>query len=143
MVAATVLHHPGELEPCTIPPVDVHVPAERLRRPELSAAEAARVGSRWPDAAPETPCRVLGEGALFPRLVVGGRAATAAANGDVRRAEDSRRRLICTQLSPRYHPVIRWIHEMTLASRVLTTSVLGCQKGWEVLDGEVIKRNRI
>lgn len=112
--AAPVLHHPGELEPCPVPAVDVHVPAKSLRRPELSAAEAARVGPRWPDAAPEVPRGVLGERALLPRLVVGGRGgAAAAADGDVRRAEDSRRLLI-TLLSPGYHPVLCWIHEMTL-----------------------------
>ena len=47
--------------------VHVHMAAERLRGPELSAAEGARVGARRPHAATELPRRVPGEGQLLPR----------------------------------------------------------------------------
>lgn len=36
----------GEPEPGSVPPMDVHVAAEGLRRPELPPAEAARVRPR-------------------------------------------------------------------------------------------------
>lgn len=50
-------------EPGSISSVHVHVPAECLRRPELSSAEAAGVRSRRPHAASRPACSVL------PRLV--------------------------------------------------------------------------
>ena len=38
-------------EPGPVPPVDIHVAPEGLRRPELPLAEAAGVGSRRPSEA--------------------------------------------------------------------------------------------
>jgi hypothetical protein len=55
--------------------VHVHMAAQRLRGPELSAAEGARVGARRPDAAAELPRRVLGEGQLLPRRLAAAAAA--------------------------------------------------------------------
>lgn len=47
-------------EPGPVPPVDVHVPPEGLRRPELPLAEAAGVGSRRPsDEAAAPPWLLL------------------------------------------------------------------------------------
>lgn len=71
--------------------VHVHMAAQRLRGPELSAAEGARVGARRPDAAAEVFRRVACEGLLLPRRLAaaavrrspsrdGDRAAAAAAS---------------------------------------------------------------